>query len=118
MKTEVTPSRGDIWLVRFDPTTGDEIRKTRPAIVISSDSISALRLKIVVPLINWQKWRATVPWFTRFTPTEKNGLSKESAADGSQVKSVSLNRFVRKLGVTSKNQLVEVVESVMLCIDA
>ncbi|HON48735.1 MAG TPA: type II toxin-antitoxin system PemK/MazF family toxin, partial [Kiritimatiellia bacterium] len=30
------PERGEIWLVRFDPSVGDEIRKERPAVVLSS----------------------------------------------------------------------------------
>ena len=33
------PKRGEIWLVNFDPTVGAEIKKVRPAVVISSDSV-------------------------------------------------------------------------------
>ncbi len=29
------PKRGEIWLVNFDPTVGFEIKKIRPAIIIS-----------------------------------------------------------------------------------
>jgi mRNA-degrading endonuclease toxin of MazEF toxin-antitoxin module len=32
------PCRGDIWLVNLDPTIGAEIKKTRPAVVITSTS--------------------------------------------------------------------------------
>ena len=28
--------RGEIWLVNLDPTVGSEIRKTRPAVIVSS----------------------------------------------------------------------------------
>jgi hypothetical protein len=31
-------SRGEIWLVNLDPTVGAEIRKTRPVVVVSSQS--------------------------------------------------------------------------------
>jgi mRNA interferase MazF len=44
------PKRGEIWLVNLDPTVGAEIQKTRPAIVISSDCIGKLFLKLVVPI--------------------------------------------------------------------
>ena len=44
------PKRGEIWLVNLDPTVGAEIQKTRPAIVISSDYIGKLPLKLVVPI--------------------------------------------------------------------
>jgi mRNA-degrading endonuclease toxin of MazEF toxin-antitoxin module len=47
------PKRGEIWLVNLDPTVGAEIQKTRPAIVISSDYIGKLPLKLVVPITDW-----------------------------------------------------------------
>lgn len=34
------PRRGEIWLVQLDPTRGQEIQKTRPAVVISSEIFS------------------------------------------------------------------------------
>ena len=36
--------RGDIWLINLDPTVGAEIKKTRPAIVVSDDAIGILPL--------------------------------------------------------------------------
>jgi hypothetical protein len=41
----VTPQRGEIWLVNFDPTMGAEIQKTRPAVVVSSDAVGRLPMK-------------------------------------------------------------------------
>lgn len=32
-------SHGDIYLIQFDPSTGHEYQKTRPAVVISSDDV-------------------------------------------------------------------------------
>ena len=37
------PKRGEIWLVSFDPTIGAEIRKTPPAVIISSDALVTCR---------------------------------------------------------------------------
>ena len=39
MATVPAPKRGEIWLVNFDPAVGGEIRKLRPAVVISLDTI-------------------------------------------------------------------------------
>ncbi len=43
--------RGEIWWVEFDPSVGSEIRKTRPAIIVSNDSANRnLARVVVVPL--------------------------------------------------------------------
>ena len=48
------PKRGEIWLVDFDPAVGAEIRKARPAVVISVKDIGRLPLRIVVPITDWK----------------------------------------------------------------
>lgn len=42
------PRRGDIYWVALDPALGSEIRKTRPAIIISNDSCNAHGARVVV----------------------------------------------------------------------
>lgn len=48
------PTKGKIWLVQLDPTRGQEIQKTRPAVVISSDMLSSIPMRIIVPVAAWQ----------------------------------------------------------------
>jgi mRNA interferase MazF len=47
----ITVRRGDVWWVNLDPAQGSEIRKSRPAVVITADALNrARRTVVVVPL--------------------------------------------------------------------
>src|SRR5947209_7454534 len=98
MATAPAPRRGEVWLIDFDPSVGAEIRKVRPAVVISMDAIGRLPLRIVVPVTDWKAPYAHFPWFVALPASPTNGLAKDSGADAFQTKSVSEARFVRRLG--------------------
>ncbi len=112
------PRRGEIWLINFDPAVGEEIRKLRPALVVSLDTIGRLPLRLVVPITDWKPQYASYPWFTELQSNLSNGLSKDSGADAFQAKSVSLARFVRRLGTLTSSQADAVASAVALCIGA
>jgi mRNA interferase MazF len=118
MSTAPTPSRGEVWLVDFDPALGAEIQKVRPALVVSLDSFGQLPLRMVVPLTDWKPPYAKFPWFVLISADSGNGLSKDSGADAFQTKSVSLTRFVRPLGEVTAAQIDDVASAVALCVGA
>lgn len=99
--------RGEVWLYQADPTIGDEIGKTRPCIIVNSDKIGILRLKVIVPITGWNDVFSQVPWMVRIEPTIDNGLSKLSAADAFQVRSVSQKRLIKKIGYISEDAIAE-----------
>lgn len=111
-----TPKRGEIWLVDFDPAVGAEIRKARPAVVISVKGIGRLPLRIVVPITDWNPAFGNYPWFVKIPATAGNGLSKDSGADAFQVKSLSEDRFVKHLGDILSDQVDEIAEAIALCV--
>lgn len=39
---DYTPKQGDIIIINFDPSSGREIKKKRPAIVVSTDNYSVV----------------------------------------------------------------------------
>jgi mRNA interferase MazF len=116
MPTAPTPARGEIWLVDFDPAAGAEIRKLRPALVISVNSVGRLPLRLVVPVTDWKPQYALYPWFVLIPSDSRNSLSKDSGADAFQVKSVSLDRFHRQLGEVSLQIADAVATAVALCV--
>jgi mRNA interferase MazF len=113
----IHPKRGEIWLVSLDPSIGAEIQKTRPAIVLSSDYIGKLPLKLVVPITDWQPSFGTHLWHIQLEPSPTNGLRKTSAADVLQIRSVDTRRFVRKLGTIPEQDLGEMTAALVAVIE-
>jgi mRNA interferase MazF len=108
--------RGEIWQTRFVPNVGAKISKDRPAVVINTATAGRLPLSIVVPITDWKDNYEKYFWFVRLNPAAANGLSKSSGADAFQVKSVSDERLIQKLGILTDPQLQEVALAVGMCV--
>jgi mRNA interferase MazF len=100
--------RNEIWLVNLDPTIGAEIQKTRPAIIVNDDALGLLPLRITVPITDWKNHYASAVWMVKIIPNNKNNLSKLSSADCFQVRSISTNRFIKKIGVIETTEIEEI----------
>ena len=90
--------QNEIWLIDLDPTKGSEIRKTRPAVIVNDNSLGRLPLRIIVPMTDWSERYSSALWMIKLSPSSLNGLTKDSAADCFQIRSVSETRFIKKLG--------------------
>jgi mRNA interferase MazF len=112
-----TPKRGEIWLVNFDPTIGSEIRKIRPAIVISSDATGKLPIKLVAPITDWKPYFAQNFWHVKIEPDSTTGLTKISAIDTLQLRGLDLQRFIRKLGNISEIKMSEIIVAIVTVIE-
>ena len=93
--------QGEIWLINLDPTIGAEIKKTRPALLVSDDNLGKLPLRVIVPITEWKSRYEIAPWMVLLTPNTENKLAKDSAADCFQIRSVSNERFVKRIGSVS-----------------
>lgn len=85
--------RFDICLVNLDPTIVSEIKKTRPAVIISPDSMNLSRLKTVIIAPLTSTIRESFP--TRVATAFK-GKEGQIALD--QLRSIDRSRIVKKLG--------------------
>jgi mRNA interferase MazF len=95
-------------LIDLDPTKGVEIQKVRPAIIINDDSLGRLPLKVVVPITDWKDRYAIAPWMIKIEPNSRNGFSKTSAADCFQIRSLSKERMIKKVGSIDESTLSEI----------
>ncbi|MBN2208388.1 MAG: type II toxin-antitoxin system PemK/MazF family toxin [Candidatus Coatesbacteria bacterium] len=111
------PDRAEVWLVSLDPTVGAEIRKSRPAVVMSRAGMATSSLRIIVPIMRWKSFYEGCFWKIHISPERENGLSKVSAADAFQVRSVSLKRFVKRLGILPDEIVSNIAKAIALCID-
>ena len=108
--------KGEIWLVNLDPTLGAEIQKTRPAVIVNEDAIGVLPLRVIVPLTTWQDRYVIAAWMVRIEPAKSNGLSKPSAADAFQIRSVAQERLVNCIGRVSEQNLVDILKAIRIVI--
>jgi len=109
--------RGEIWLVNLDPTIGTEIKKTRPAIVVSSDAVGALPIKLVAPITEWKEYLVNNLWHVKIIANASNGLTKDSAVDTLQLRGLDTHRFVRKLGEVSSTEIRLIVAAIAAVIE-
>jgi mRNA interferase MazF len=102
----VAVRRGDVILANLDPTIGVEIKKTRPVIILSNDSINQLsQLAVVVPLT---KNVAHLSPSHALIPKGVARLSFASKAVTEQIKAVDKRRLVKRLGTLPPDLLAQV----------
>lgn len=100
--------RGEIWWVNFDPAIGQEIKKERPAVIISNDiSNKFLKRFQVIPISNQ---------VDKLYPSEArvNVSGKPCKAMADQITTVSELRFVNKVGQVSIQEMIEIEKVVQL----
>ena len=114
----LSPARGEIRRVDFEPVEGSETGKERPAVVIGDETLGRLPVRIVVPITGWNERYAQHPWMTALRPHPNNGLTKPSAADALRIRTVSVGRFTERLGTLPAAVLDEIASSVALCVRA
>ena len=85
--------RFDICLVNLDPTIGSEMKKTRPVVIISPDSMNFSRLKTIIVAPMTSTVREGFP--TRVT-LNFNNKKGQIALD--QVRSIDRTRIIKILG--------------------
>jgi mRNA interferase MazF len=103
--------RGEVWWVSFDPSIGGEIRKRRPAIIVSNDAANKYLNRVqIVPLTS--KTKDLYPSEAYVTVGGKKG---KAMAD--QLATVSKLRLSKRIGVLSAEDMKGIVEAIKIQLD-
>ena len=103
-----TVTRGEVWWVSFDPAVGGEIRKTRPAVIVSNNAANAaLNRVVVVPLSSQTR---------KFYPGEAKVQveGRESKAMADQIMTASKERLRSRMGALSHLDLKAVEDAILV----
>lgn len=96
-KSKLTYRRGSIHWVKLDPTVGAEAQKTRACLIVQSDVMNQHGLlTIVMPFLPGKK---QAPYIVNVKATAENGLDCDRYIDVAQIRTVSCERILGKIGV-------------------
>jgi len=94
--------RGDIYWVNLDPSTGSEIRKRRPCVIIGATPVNeARRTVVVIPLSSVGKPRPPLA-------VPVTCLGRKAVAVCDQIRAVDKTRLMEKAGEISREDLAEI----------
>lgn len=113
----IIPLRGEIWEADLNPTIGSEMDKIRPVVVISTDEICCLPLKIVALITGWKEKFSKNIFLVKITADKVNNLEKDSAITVLQVRSLDHARFIRKVGNVPADVMEEVVSALAAVVE-
>jgi mRNA interferase MazF len=95
----VTPHRGEVWLVDFGEPVGREQSGRRPAVVVSADRLNESRAGVVIVVPTTTTHRG-LPSHIEIEP-DGSGLDEISYAKCEEVKSISEQRLIARLGAVT-----------------
>lgn len=102
------PRRGDVYWVGLDPVIGTEMRKTRPAVIVSNDSCNHYGTRVVVLPIT-SNVSSLFPGEALITVKGKPGR-----ALGDQIRSIDTSRLKARVGTLTPVEMARIDEALAI----
>lgn len=112
----MSPRRGEIWLIDFGEPVGREQSGRRPALIVSADALNdgPAGVVIVVPLTTAHRG---LPAHVEIDRGGESGLDEVSYAKCEDVKSVSEQRLIARLGTANGQVMFQASRALRFLID-
>jgi mRNA interferase MazF len=111
----VNPRRGEVWLVDFGDPVGREQAGQRPAVVVSADPLNESRAGVVIVVPTTTTLRGLPSHIEIDAPG--SGLDDVSYAKCEDVKSVSEQRLIGRLGFVNNEVAFEIARALRFLLD-
>jgi mRNA interferase MazF len=99
-------TRGDVWWVTLDPGQGSEIKKTRPCVVLTHNTLNQLRKTVVVVLLS----TAANPHPPITVPVTCQGRAAVAVID--QIRAVAKHRLQSKVETLATKDLEAITRAI------
>jgi len=108
---------GDIYTVNLNLTTGDTSNKVIPVVILSGGHERYLKQAIVAPVIDWEHHLDENSFFVALEPDSFRDFQTRSMINCYQLKALGHERFIKKIGTISKDEMNQVKKSISLILD-
>jgi mRNA interferase MazF len=100
--------RGEVWWVDFEPAIGSEIRKTRPAVIVSNDASNAAmsRVQVIPVTSNMSKL------YVFESPIRIKGAHGKAMAD--QIMTADKQRLKKRIGKVSPPEMLGIERAIKI----
>lgn len=111
-RKSLIPSRGEVYLVSFDPTLGAEIQKTRPALILQNDVGNQHSPLTIVAAVTSNVLRHGPT--TVLVKAPEGGLTLDSVVLLNQIRTIDKRRLGKRLGVLRSATMRQVDQAIMI----
>ncbi|MEE4603996.1 MAG: type II toxin-antitoxin system PemK/MazF family toxin [Desulfobacteraceae bacterium] len=103
--------RGEVWWINFYPSVGGEIRKQRPAVIVSNDAANQFLNRVQVVLLTGS--------VSKLYPSESyvTFRGKKAKAMADQLTTVSKKRLINQAGSMSANEMEGIGQAITVQLD-